>query len=361
MNRVLRAARGLVNPHLARPRLPSTTVRLNWSAMTMMPLDDALSGQTPLPRFSVQVSAPDLRPWRRGDAGVPGFTTRTGPSPGPHVALIALMHGNELAGAIALDRLLRDEFRPLSGALTFGFANLGAFDRFDPARPTASRFVDEDLNRLWEPAVLASARRSLELDRAREMRPLLERADYLLDLHSMLWPSEPLLLCGNTAKGRALATAIGTPPLVVADAGHASGRRLIDFAKFADPSSGNAAVLVEAGQHWEQRTVDLTLASIAGLLRHLGMAETHPALPPPPRAPRPRVAEVTRVVTASTNGFAFTQSFHGGDIVRQRDTLIAFDGDTEIRTPHDDCLLVMPSLRPSRGHTAVRLARILTG
>ena len=40
--------------------------------------------------------------------------------------------------------------------------------------------------------------------------------------------------------------------------------------------------------------------------------------------------------------------------------LIALDGTTEIRTPHDDCLLVMPSLRPSRGHTAVRLARIVT-
>ncbi len=42
---------------------------------------------------------------------------------------------------------------------------------------------------------------------------------------------------------------------------------------------------------------------------------------------------------------------------RGRNTLIALDGNTEIRTPHDDCLLVMPSLRPSRGHTAVRLAR----
>jgi hypothetical protein len=44
-------------------------------------------------------------------------------------------------------------------------------------------------------------------------------------------------------------------------------------------------------------------------------------------------------------------------VVAERDTLIATDGTTEIRTPHDNCLLVMPSLRPSRGHTAVRLAR----
>ena len=70
-------------------------------------------------------------------------------------------------------------------------------------------------------------------------------------------------------------------------------------------------------------------------------------------------AEVTMTVTAATAGFAFVQEFRGGDVVPQRNTLIGVDGATEIRTPHDDCLLVMPSLRPSRGHTAVRLARFL--
>jgi hypothetical protein len=55
----------------------------------------------------------------------------------------------------------------------------------------------------------------------------------------------------------------------------------------------------------------------------------------------------------------FTQVFQGGDVVHRRHTLIAIDGGVEIRTPHDDCLLVMPSLRPSRGHTAVRLARFV--
>ena len=43
--------------------------------------------------------------------------------------------------------------------------------------------------------------------------------------------------------------------------------------------------------------------------------------------------------------------------IRAADTLIALDGEQEIRTPHDDCLLVMPSPRVLRGHTAVRLAR----
>ena len=62
-------------------------------------------------------------------------------------------------------------------------------------------------------------------------------------------------------------------------------------------------------------------------------------------------------VTAMTSNFAFVQTFRGGDIIPKRNTLIAMDGEIEIRTPHDDCLLVMPALRPSRGHTAVRLGK----
>jgi predicted deacylase len=311
-----------------------------------------------LPEFNVAVSAPDLEPWIAGNTGVRGFTTRDSGRPGPHLILISLIHGNELAGAIALDRLLRDGLQPLRGRLTFGFANLAAFARFDREDPVASRYVDEDLNRVWDMNWLSGTRRSLELDRAREMRPLIETADILLDLHSMLWPSDALILSGSTSKGRHLAQGIGAPGLVIADAGHSNGRRLIDYAMFADPGSDPTANLVEAGQHWEPETVETTIQAIAGMLRQLGMVEPGDArLPPPARVPRV-FAEVTAVVTARTAGFAFVQPYRGGQIIRRRDTLVAVDGTTDIRTPYDNCLLVMPSLRPSRGHTAVRLARL---
>jgi hypothetical protein len=217
------------------------------------------------------------------------------------------------------------------------------------------------MNRLWDIPMLEGPRRSRELDRARETRPLIDTVDVLLDLHSMLWPSDPLLLSGGTPKGRDLALGIGRPDLVVADSGHVSGRRLIDYGPFADPAAPRRAVLVEAGQHWARPTVDMTLASIAGLLRHLDMMTDHPALPPSPPPGQSRFAEVTTVVTAATAHFAFTRPFRGGDVIAERNTLIAVDGEEDVRTPHDDCLLVMPSLRPSRGHTAVRLARIRRG
>ena len=265
----------------------------------------------------------------------------------------ALVHGNEIGGAVVIDALLRDPPALLCGQLVAGFANLEAFGRFDAAQPTASRFVDEDMNRVWDPAVLDGPGQSSELARAREIRPLVDEADVLLDLHSMLWPSDPLILCGPAERGCVLASCIGTPPMIVADDGHASGRRLIDYERFTGPGEA-AAVLVEAGQHWEadtaaamRRTVDALLIGsglVAGKQEH-GMA--------------PRRAEVTMTVTATTGAFSFMQPFRGGDVVAKQDTLIATDGELEIRTPHDECVLIMPSLYPSRGHTAVRLARFL--
>ena len=310
------------------------------------------SGDGVLPHFAVDLAAPDIAPWLEGNTGIAGFTTFAAEQAGPHVVVVALIHGNELAGAIVLDAMLREGVRLARGRLTVGFANIEAFARFSPDNPTASRFVDEDLNRLWDPASLDGPRRSVELDRARRMRPLIDQADLLLDLHSMLWPSDALILSGPTAKGRSLGQAIGAPDLVVADHGHISGPRLIDYTPFVGPGAA-AAVLVEAGQHWEQRTVTCARNAVDGLLDVTGLV-------PSPRARGPvRMAEVTVAVTAATAAFAFLRPFRGGEVIPERNTLIALDGTAEIRTPHDNCMLVMPSLRPSRGHTAVRLARFV--
>jgi predicted deacylase len=317
------------------------------------------SAQAALPAFEVWLAAPDISRWVEGNTGIPGFTTYASRRPGPHVLLLALAHGNEIAGAIALHRLLLEGLTPARGRLSFGFVNLAAFQRFDPRHPTLSRFIDEDMNRIWDASLLDGPRWSVELERARQIRPIIDSADVVLDLHSMLWPSDPLILCGETAKGRALARAIGTPALGVADKGHASGRRILDYDRFSCPDSPTVANLVEAGQHWQPATVDTMLASVSGLLGYLGLCSAHPALPAPREGPR-QTAEVTTVITAMTGNFTFAQPWRGGEVITKRDTLIATDGTAEICTPYDDCLLVMPSLRPSRGHTAIRLARLVS-
>lgn len=307
-----------------------------------------------MPRLEVRLPMPDIAAWRGGNTGIEGAWSFAGAEPGPHLLLTALVHGNEIAGALLLARWLREAIRPRRGRLTLCFANLAAFDRFDPADPTASRFVDEDLNRIWADALLGGPRRSTELGRARALLPVVQQADVLLDLHSMLWPSDPLFIAGPGVAARELGRVIGTPMLTVSDDGHAAGLRLIDHARF---QAGAAALLVEAGPHWQPDTLAQMELTAARLLRHLGMAEEGAPLAPDIPVKPGRVARVTRTVTAQTADFVFLREFRGGEVIARRNTLLALDGEVEVRTPHDECLLVMPSPRAMRGHTAVRLAR----
>ncbi|MDT8872377.1 hypothetical protein RAA17_17300 [Komagataeibacter rhaeticus] len=68
---------------------------------------------------------------------------------------------------------------------------------------------------------------------------------------------------------------------------------------------------------------------------------------------------VTHVVTARTGMFRFVRPFHG-EILPHAGTVVAHDGGRHPH-PYPHCMLVMPNLRPARGHTAVRLARVDAG
>ncbi|TCH98805.1 peptidase M14 [Roseococcus sp. SYP-B2431] len=316
--------------------------------LSLPPALDALLRDAGAASPTVRLVAPDIRRWRAGNV-LPGVWSFDSGEAGPHVGLVALTHGNEIAGAIVLDSLLREALRPARGRLTLVFANLDAFSRFEPEDPTASRFLEEDLNRLWDPAVLEGPRRSSELRRARVLRPVLDAADVVLDLHSMLWPSEPLYLAGASAESVPLGAALGEPPMVVADQGHEAGWRLIDYAA----TRGRRSLILEGGWHWEPETVARMDQAARRLLSLTGVV---PGEAPP--LPAPRLARVTQRVTARSPDFAFVQPWRGGTVIPQAGTLIAMDGAEEVRTPHADCLLVMPMLIPQPGQTAVRLARI---
>jgi predicted deacylase len=310
---------------------------------------------------TVEIAAPDLGAHRRGNSDIPGVTTYEGGRPGPHVVITALIHGNELCGAWALLRLLERNIQPCRGRLSLAFVNLAAFDAFDPGSPKASRYLDEDLNRVWSPATLDGPRRSRELERAREMRPLIERADFLLDIHSMQAAAPPLLLTGVTDKGRRLAAAMGFPGCIVADAGHRNGARIRDFGAFGDPGSPRTAVLVECGQHWARRSVAVAIATCRQFLAALEVVEPR-LLDRLGRAPAPkpqRVVEVTDAVTVAAGRFRFTRDFQGLEVIPEAGTVIAYDGTLPIRTPYDQCVLIMPSRRLAPGFTAVRLGRFV--
>src|SRR3546814_12504026 len=121
----------------------------------------------------IELTAPDIAPYKAGNTGIDYVTCFDSGRPGPHVMIAAVVHSNELCGAIALDWLFRHDVKPLQGKLSLGFMNIAAYRSFDTANPTASRFIDEDFNRLWTAAVLdVPAPRFAELQRGRSLRSL---------------------------------------------------------------------------------------------------------------------------------------------------------------------------------------------
>lgn len=310
--------------------------------------------------IAVELKAPDIEPYRHSATGTEFVHVLDSGKPGPQVLVMALTHGNEICGAIALDRLLCSGAKPVRGRLVLAFNNVEAFRRFDPANPYASRFVDEDFNRVWTREVLDGPRDSVELRRARALRPFVEASDYLLDIHSMLEPSPPVMICGPLEKGIRFAFDVGFPEHVVSDTGHANGTRMRDYAGFGDPDSPRNALLVECGQHWERGSEHVAWQTLWRFLRAVGCMDAAQAdREIEPAAAKPRLIRVTDAVIANSPAFRFAKSFTGLEVVPHRGDVIAWDGDQPVRAPYDNCVLVMPVPNNVKtGLTAVRLGRM---
>lgn len=312
-------------------------------------------------RIAVELAAPNIDSHRQSSTGVDFVHTFESGRPGPHVMVNAVTHGNEICGAIVVDRLLRMGLRPTRGTLTLSFANIEAFSRFDPQRPYATRFVDEDFNRVWNAPTLDGPRDSIELRRARALRPFVEAADFLLDIHSMLEPSPPVMICGPLDKGIRFAFDVAIPRDIVSDEGHANGTRMRDFSGFGDAGSPKNALLVECGQHWERAAEHVAWQTTWRFLRHLDVVDRQAAdREIAADAPVPqRLVRVTEAVVARTPGFRFARAFSGMEVVPTAGDVIAYDGEEPVRAPYDNCVLVMPVPNNIKtGLTAVRLGRI---
>jgi predicted deacylase len=307
----------------------------------------------------IEYAFPDIRPWEKGDA--PYIHVKDSGKSGPTVMVAALTHGNEVSGAIVVDELLGRGLKPRKGALIFSFNNFEAYQRFDPKNPFKSRMIDEDFNRTWgrldEPAT------TRETKRAQVVRPYVERADFLLDLHSMHDDCVPLMLCGPLDRGAEMAKRLGAPADIVRDRGHAAGMRMRDYGGFGDPQSDKTALLIETGQHWRASSVVVAKDVAHRFLTETGVVEASdlPMDWKQPAPPSQRVVQVTHAIATKRGNFTPARRFEGQEVIAKAGTVLGHDDGEAVTTPYDDCVLVMPAVnRPLRaGVTVVRLGRLI--
>ena len=201
------------------------------------------------------------------------------------------------------------------------------------------------------------------MKRALVLRPFVERADLLLDLHSMHDDGVPLMLAGPLDKGVAFAKRVGTPFDIVRDAGHAAGMRMRDYRGFGDTRSAKNSLLIETGQHWRNSSVTVAKDVTHRFLTETGVVEASdlPADWKQPTPGRQRVVQVTHAIATRRGNFVPARRFEGQEVIAKAGTVLGHDDGEPVTTPYDDCVLVMPAVnRPLRaGVTVVRLGRLI--
>ena len=304
---------------------------------------------------AIEVLPRDLSAYRQGNAGVDYVHRFESGVPGPHVLVNALTHGNEFCGMVAACHLLDTGVRPLCGTLTVSFANVAAYETFDPLKPFDSRQITHNFNRIWSDEWLDGNEDSVELRRARAMRAVVAEVDHILDIHSTSQDVVPFWVYPDFARNAQVARALAAPAVhLVMPQGLASGTPVIQHGQHgvADSRAG-AALVAECGQHFKQSTADLAVQVTLDFLGHFGLIERDT-----PAAAVPRRFELLRTHVVAHSDFRFVRPVIGFETFAQGE-LIAMDGDQPIHAPCDDCTLFMPTREPMVGREGVYLTRPL--
>jgi len=306
------------------------------------------------PDPQLEVLPRDLSEYRKGNIGIDFVHRFESGRAGPHVLVNALTHGNEFCGMVAACELLDTGVRPLVGTLTVSFANVAAYESFDPARPHESRQLVHNFNRIWSPEWLDGTESSPELLRARAIRPVVATADHILDIHSTSQDVTPFWVYPAFARNGAVAMSVGLPSVhMVMPDGLGSGTPLIQHGLHGQPDGTGVALVVECGQHFKRSTAELAITVTRSFLAHFGLIA--PARPDP--EPREQLRyELLQTRMVKTDQFRFARPVIGFERFDNGE-LIASDGAEEIRAPCEDCTILMPTRAPIVGREAVYLTR----
>jgi succinylglutamate desuccinylase len=255
---------------------------------------------------------------------------------GPRVAIFAGVHGNEISGVHAIEKLFFDFFsntrQLMKGKLLLARGN-------EEALGQCKRYIKYNLNRLYRDEYPAKVdTEAYEYKRAQELKLLLKNCDYFLDLHSAPIAQDPFLITENASIGFFKGLGI---------------RRIITgWAKFADRSIGGdgenyahmqgaTAATLEAGSHFDSHSIEVAYDAVVALLSRLGLISE-------PKRNEDRGVEVFdlyAVQTKDAEDFRYTDAVKNFQFIPKGQPY-AFQNGTPL-TVREDSFLLMP-LRPDQ-------------
>jgi succinylglutamate desuccinylase len=301
---------------------------------------------------SITISSP--KPWTVSslpEAPDHGLGAYDRGNPGPTLVVVAGLHGNEPSGIVAYRRVL-DSLQAAEpgfrGRLVGLAGNLEALQ-------IGQRFLDEDLNRIWQHDRVRMIQQNddrWQTREAREQRELLAQLEteisqaggpvHFLDLHTSSAQGKPFVCIGDTLRNRRFATGFHVP--VILGLEEQVDGALLEYVN----NKGHITVGVEAGQHHDERSIDLHEAFLRLALVNAGCIDDG-SLPDQDQM-RARLEEASRGLppvlevryrhpVAAVDEFRMNPGYENFDPVK-RDEVIAADARGGVHAPETGRVLL---------------------
>jgi len=250
---------------------------------------------------------------------------------GPRVVLFSGVHGDEVSGIHAIEKLFFDLFTGsrslLKGSLTLVRAN-------EQALAAERRYLKQNLNRLFKDDYAAGTDKSCyEFKRAQELKAILRNCDYFLDFHSAPIAREPFIVVERFAVD--LFAKLGIPKIMTGWGKFSSGAIGGDAENYANAHGAKSATL-ESGSHFDKRSNDVAYAAALSFLSVTGLI----AGAEPQSSGPVEVVDVYSVITKEFSDFRYAGDVANFKLIKEGEAFAHQNGRP--LTVSEDTYLLIP-------------------
>lgn len=261
--------------------------------------------------------------------------TFTGQTPGKHILILGAVHGNETAGTLAQQRIIRQieqgQLRIISGSVTFvPIVNEAAYNK-------NCRYIDTNLNRVIK---FHQTPQNNEERIANELIKLIDNCDIMLDLHSTHCPQDKefAFIDYPTENNRRLSALIpvqttlsGWPQIYI------NHPEITNFCteEYAH-QKGKMGITVECGYHKSPHAAEVASQSILNLLSYFGCIKKEPI-----KLRQPQTIALNSFITKQQEG-RLSRNYQHLDKISTGETIAVYSDGKTVKAPFDG-YIIMPN------------------